>query len=203
MKLYGSTHSPFARKTRIVLHELDLAARTELVVLDGAPTDPPGDRAMNPLKKIPFLETDEGEILFDSRVVVEALLAAAEPETAARLLPPGGAARLTVLKRQALADGLCDAAVSVAYERRLRPRERHWPHWMAIQLGKVDAALAAIERELATAPETRFDLGDAAVAAAAPYLEFRFPERPWSAGHPALTAAYERWRRRPAVIAAA
>ncbi|MEL6979921.1 MAG: glutathione S-transferase N-terminal domain-containing protein [Pseudomonadota bacterium] len=200
MRLYGSVNSPFVRKVRIVIGELELEERVEFIAAEGTPLDDPGLRAKTPLKKIPFLETSDERILFDSRVIAEAMIESCPDEATARaMLPSGGPDRQDTLTRQALGDGICDAAVGVAYETRLRPEALHWPEWLDIQWGKVVSALDWAETRALAAD--RFDLGDAALAAALPYLDFRFPDRDWRIGRPALTGWWDGVRARPAVAA--
>lgn len=200
MRLYGSATSPFVRKVRIVCTELGLDDRVEFIPAEGTPLDEPGLRAKSPLRKIPFLETADERVLFDSRVVAEALIEACRDEGAARaMLPSAGPDRLDALTRQALGDGLCDAAVAVAYERRLRPEALQWPEWMDMQWGKALSALDWAEAHVP--PADRFDLGDAALAAALPYLDHRFAERDWRPGRAALTAWWEGVCARPSVAA--
>ncbi len=205
MKLYGSPISPFVRKARIVAGELGLGDALTFIVTEGAPTDlDPGLRAKNPLRKIPFLELGDGQIVYDSRVICEALAAAAaDPVKSEALLPPSGPSRFTVLTRQALADGICDAAVATAYERRLRPEDMVWERWVEAQLGKVWSGLDAAEQAVPGdgQAEDRFDLGDCALACVPPYLDLRFPDHPWRDGRPRLTAWWERVRGRRSVSA--
>lgn len=198
MRLYGSGTSPFVRKALIVAAEAGIMDQVEFIAAEGGPLDPPGLREKNPLRKIPFLETPDGRILFDSRVVVEAFIEAAPDAGAARaLLPSAGPGRMDVLTRQALADGICDCAVAVSYESRLRPPERQSPEWLALQWGKVVSGLDYLE---ALAPaEDRFDLGDCALAGTLPYLDFRFPDRDWRVGRPQLAAWFEAAKQRPSV----
>ncbi|MEO1328682.1 MAG: glutathione S-transferase family protein [Pseudomonadota bacterium] len=195
LKLVGSHTSPFVRKTRIVTGELGLWDRVELVIAEGTALDAdPGLRGAHPLKKVPFLELEDGALVYDSRTVCEALCQMVPGQT---LLPEAGPARIETLTRQALVDGLCDAAVGAAYETRLRPPEKVWDDWIEAQLGKTARALDAIE---ATPPPAgRFDLGDCALAGALPYLELRYPDRPWREGRPKLAAWWETAKNRPAV----
>src|SRR5271154_759137 len=69
MKLYTNPASPFARKCRVVAHELKLKLE-EIVV---TARDDESLRRINPLKKIPILILDDGSALFDSRVICEYL----------------------------------------------------------------------------------------------------------------------------------
>jgi len=103
MKLLYSETSPFVRKCLVTAHELGIAARLELKPAAAHPVN--RDRSVvekNPLGKIPTLVTDEGTVLFDSRVICEYLNALGD----GHLLPAAGQARFVVLTDQALADGL-------------------------------------------------------------------------------------------------
>ena len=71
MKLYTSPASPFARKVRIIIHELNLKEMVQEV-----PTNPATSeelRRVNPLGKIPALILDDGSALIDSPVICEYL----------------------------------------------------------------------------------------------------------------------------------
>ena len=69
MKLYTNPASPFARKCRVIAHELGL----KLEEIDVNARDNDSLRAVNPLKKIPALVLDDGSALFDSPVICEYL----------------------------------------------------------------------------------------------------------------------------------
>ena len=68
--LRSSPASPFGRKVRIAAAMLGLSERIEIVAAD---TSDPEDslRRQNPLGKIPALIGEDGEAIFDSRVIVE------------------------------------------------------------------------------------------------------------------------------------
>ncbi|MGC8521032.1 MAG: glutathione S-transferase [Steroidobacteraceae bacterium] len=185
MKLYFSPASPFARKVRISALELGLAERIELLQISLSPVSPHTDlRLHNPLGKIPALITDEGEALYDSPVICEYLDALAG---GARLWPAAGPARWRALTRQALADGITDAAVLVRYEQAVRPEPLRWAQWIEGQWLKIRTALEALERD---SLEGVFDIGTISVACALGYLDFRFAEEGWRARLPRLAAWY-------------
>ncbi len=74
MKLTFSPASPFARKVRIAAIELGLIDKIEFVpttVVPGTPNDEYSN--MYPLKKLPALILDNGEVIVDSYVIVEYL----------------------------------------------------------------------------------------------------------------------------------
>jgi glutathione S-transferase len=177
MKLLYSPRSPYARKVRVALREKGLQGQVQEVVVD--PQDNDADlHALNPLGKVPALETEQGAF-YDSPVVCE-YLDSLSPR--AVLVPVDPAKRLEVLRLQALADGIMDAAVSMVVERK-RPESQRSPHWM-------QRWTAAIERSvsvLAGRPlPTQFDLGAIATACALDYLSFRCPEIGWAEREPAL-----------------
>ena len=70
MLLRASPLSPFVRKVRMAIIHLGLSNRIEIVKAD--PMNPDDVlRRDNPLGKIPALVTDEGKVVFDSRVILE------------------------------------------------------------------------------------------------------------------------------------
>jgi glutathione S-transferase len=154
--------------------------------------------AANPLTKVPTLVLDDGTALFDSRVIVEYL----DHRSGGRLLPPPGPERWRVLRDQAIADGLTDAALLARYERALRPQALRWDEWDAGQIGKIGRALDELERGFAPAAAAPL-AGDIAVACALGYLDLRFPELGWRQGRPRLTAFDAAMAARPSMQASA
>ncbi|SDF84408.1 glutathione S-transferase [Bosea robiniae] len=178
--LRSSPASPFGRKVKMAALELGLMDRIEIVPADT--TDPAEAlRRQNPLGKIPTLVLEDGTTLFDSRVIVDYL----DHLSGGRLIP-GGEARFAQLRLQALADGICDAALLKVYEGRFRPEEARNANWVAHQDGKVARGLEALE----AAPPVFADrphIGEIALACALGYLDLRF-EGKWRADHPKLVA---------------
>jgi glutathione S-transferase len=210
MKLYFTPTSPYVRKVLVAARELGLADRIETILLRPTPTkvDPELSR-VNPLSKIPALVLDDGTALFDSAVICEYLdeLATSGAESdarRARLVPPSGAARFRVLRRQALADGALEAAVLVFYERSQRPEALHWMPWIEGQTQKALQGLDALDREARDFDETGVpDLGQIAAAVTLGWLEFRGVIPNVREGRPALAAWYERFASRPSMRATA
>lgn len=178
--LRSSPASPFGRKVKIVADILGLSDRIEIVPADT--TDPADSiRQQNPLGKIPALILEDGRVLFDSRVIAEYL-----DHLAGGRLFSAGERRFDALTRQALADGIMDAAILQVYETRFRSPEKHEPKWLEHQAGKVSRALAAAG---ATPPSLAdgIDIGHIALACALGYLDLRFGGA-WRNDHPALVA---------------
>lgn len=181
LTLRSSPASPFGRKVKIAASVLGLMDQIAVVVAD---TNDPAEplRQQNPLGKIPTLVLPNGETLFDSRVIVEYL----DHLAGGGRLIPAGEARFAQLRLQALADGLCDAALLQVYETRFRPEEGRNAAWVANQASKVSRALTALELA-PPAYEGAPRIGEIALACALGYLDLRFPGS-WRTEHAALVA---------------
>lgn len=183
MQLYFNPASPYVRKVRITAHELGLSEKIELISVSLTPVTPhDGVRASNPLGKIPALIIDGGGALYDSPVICEYLDALAGGN---RIFPAAGPARWTALRRQALADGIMDAAVLTRYEQAVRPKELQWPDWVQGQLLKIRSALDALEQEHLG---DSLDIGTISIASCLGYLDLRFAAEAWRASRPRLSA---------------
>ena len=182
LKLRWSPTSPYVRKVMMVLIERGLENRVERVTTDpwSADTDLPKD---NPLGKVPALTLEDGTTLFDSPVIVEYLDSLGDR---APLFPPAGPARWTALRQQAIADGICDAAILRRLES-MRPDGEKSANWMERQRKAVARSLDLLEAEAASL-EGEPTIGSLAVLVALGYLDFRFGHEDWRQGRPALTA---------------
>jgi glutathione S-transferase len=192
MQLLYSPMSPFARKVRVVAFELGLADRLALVV--ASPYTDESVRTINPLSKIPVLLTDDGPPIFDSPVICEYL----EHLAGKALTPASGPDRWAALTRQAMADGMGDAALTI-----VRERLRDGPHRQDLfdrQAAALVAALDLLERR--PPPSDRFEIGEIAVAAQLDYLDVR-QVMDWRQGRPNLADWYETASRRTAMVATA
>ena len=179
--LRSAPTSPFGRKVKIVAALLDLDTRIEIV---HANTSDPDEMLwrQNPLGKIPVLIDEDGMAIFDSRVIVEYLDGLAG---GGHVIPTEFAARIQVLTLQALADGICDAALLQVYEVRRREPAMRSSAWVASQAGKVARGLARLE---AHPPESgALHVGSVALACALGYLDLRFAGA-WRPDHPRLVA---------------
>ena len=194
MKLIGSPTSPYVRKVRIVLAEKKFDYE---FVID--PPSLPGSSvpALNPLARIPVLVLDDGTPLYDSRVIAE-YIDNVTPNN--KLLPGPNRERTEVKRWEALADGLCDAAVSVVLERRRADNEKS-PTWIQRNLKVIERSLEVLSEQLGERNYcfgNHLSLADIATACALDYLSFRFPELDWGHAHPNLARLIERLQQRPA-----
>lgn len=181
LKLLYAPTSPYVRKVMACAHLAGVADRIQW--LDSAAHPVRRDdriAAHNPLAKVPTLILEDGTALYDSRVICEYL---ADLGAAPGLFPPAGPRRWQALTWQALGDGLLDAALLARYEHTARPAQWQWPAWREAQLAKVAACLDAIDQ---LAPSLAWDtpcIGQVTLGCALGYLDFRFPELDWRAGH--------------------
>lgn len=179
LTLRSSPASPFGRKVKISASLLGLMDRIQVTEAD---TLDPNDtlRRQNPLGKIPTLVLENGETLYDSRVIVDYL---DDLAGGGRIIPTGWP-RFEALRQQALADGIMEAALLQVYEGRWRPQEKRVAEWTEHQAGKVKRGLDHCEAHLAT-PAASLHIGHIGLACALGYLDLRM-EGSWRESHPKL-----------------
>jgi glutathione S-transferase len=199
MKLIGAVTSPFVRKVRVVMTEkkLDYAFAIEDVWSAGTQI-----QDANPLGKVPCLVMEGGEALFDSRVIVE-YLDTLSP--VGKLIPGNGREKAEVKTWEALADGLCDAAILARLESTWagRTEAQRSPAWIDRQMAKMHGSLKAMSQGLGERPfcaGTHFSLADVAVGCALGYLDFRFAQIDWRADYANLARLSEKLALRPSFV---
>ncbi len=192
MKLYASVTSPYARKVRIALAE----KKIECEMIAGSPTDKDSPvPEHNPLGKVPVLVLDDGTAIYDSRVIVE-YLDTVSPVS--RLIPEPSRQRIVVKRWEALADGICDAAVLITQETR-RPRAQQSPETITHQRKKIDRGLLALGAELGDKPWCNGEshsLADIATGCALGYLDLRHGGIDWRKSYPNLAALFDKLSKR-------
>ena len=197
MKLIGSLTSPYVRKVRIVFFEKKVDVDLEIENVWAADTK---ITHYNPLGKVPCLLLDDGEAIYDSRVIAEYV---DKLSPVGRIIPTESRERATVKTWEALADGIKDAGILARLEATLRPPEQQSPVWVDRQIGKMKAALEQMSRKLgdnAWCHGNQMTLADIAVGCALGYLLFRFPNIAWQAQYPNLDALYQKLIQRPSFI---
>ncbi|MDB5456031.1 MAG: Glutathione S-transferase domain [Caulobacter sp.] len=193
MQLLYSSMSPFARKVRVVAHELGLTERLALTLID--PWTDEALRADNPLSKVPTLRTDDGLTLYDSPVLCDYL----DVLGGGGVIPAAGPERWRALTVQALADGLGDAAVRLVRERQRPEAERH-ADLVVRQTAALTAGLDVLEADVPIG--ARFQIGEIAVAAQLAYFDGR-AVIDWRPGRPRLAAWFEAASRRESMVVTA
>ena len=192
MKLYGNAASPFARKCRVIAHELGL----KLEEVRTLPMQDTEFRRVNPLGLIPALQLDDGSVLMDSPVICEYL-----NHVGGGKFFPGrsvwrhSTGRWKALALQALGDGLADAAVAWV----ILGRENPPPEAIRTRRKEtVQATLDALERTKFAKDPT---IGEISVACAIGYVEFRMPDLDWKSSRPKLADWYARFCEYPSMKA--
>ena len=194
MKLIGSLGSPYVRKARIMLAEKKIEYK---LVLENVWTAETAIHDFNPLGKVPCLVMEDGEAVFDSRVICE-YVDILSP--VGKLIPQGGRERVEVRCWEALADGMLDAAVLIRNEGTQRTPEQQSAAWIERQNRKIHEGLKAMAKGLggnAWCAGNRYTLADIAVGCALGYLDFRQPELDWRDLHPNLAKHFEKLMQRP------
>jgi len=197
MKLIGSLTSPYVRKVRIVFSEKKVDVDLQLENVWAADSK---IAQSNPLGKVPCLILDDGEVIFDSRVIVE-YADALSPVS--KLIPGDNRERASVKTWEALADGIMDAGILARLERTWRPAAQQSSAWVDRQMGKIDIALVQMSQKLgdnAWCHSNQMTLADVATGCALGYLLFRFPDIQWQAQHPNLDRLYQKLLQRPSFI---
>jgi len=197
MQLHWSPRSPYVRKVIIAAHEMGLADRLECVRTVVGGTKPHLElMTRNPLGKIPTLELEDGGVVYDSFVAIAYLDTL---HAGPKLIPAGGAAWLTALRRHALGNGMLDVALAALGER-FRPADRRSEPHLALWHLKLRTCVEALEREAEALAVESFDLGHLAIGVALAYLDFRFDEMRWREGHPKLADWHATFNARPSVV---
>jgi len=182
MKLYGSLTSPYARKVRIFLIEKGIDCE---FIAEG-PSDPAGNvPRLNPLGKVPLLIRDDGEVIFESPMIIEFL-----DDLAGYPLIPAGKTRWQAQRWHALGQGILDAVVARLMETRRTP-ERQDPAVIDRQECKVAAALRFANEHYNNGKyllSNSLTIADISLGVALEYIDFRYPHD-WRSLYPHL----EQW----------
>jgi glutathione S-transferase len=145
MILIGHYDSPFVRRVAVALrlYGFDYEHRAWSVFGDAEKI-----AAINPLRRVPTLVADDGEVLLESGAILDWLDDLAGPDRA--LIARSGLERRHALKVQALATGLADKAVSLVYERAIH--QRSTPAWLERCREQISGVLDALEADRAALP---------------------------------------------------
>ena len=153
MILIGQYDSPFVRRVAIALrlYGVDYEHRPWSTFGDADRIAP-----FNPLRRVPTLVLDNGEVLIESTAILDHLDELVGPARA--MIADSGDRRRAALKVSALATGLADKAVSLIYERMLHQTTSD--QWIARCRTQISDVLTALDADRAGKAE-RFWFGDA------------------------------------------
>jgi glutathione S-transferase len=140
MKLAYSPNSPYVRKCIVLAIQRGIDKQMELWTVG---TTDPALVKVNPLSKVPTLVLDDATALYDSPVICEYLDSVGDGP---KMFPAAGPARWKALRQEALGDGILDATQPRRREIAL-PQDEGRQTYIALQQGKVKAALTVLEAE--------------------------------------------------------
>jgi glutathione S-transferase len=196
MKLTFSPASPFARKVRIAAIELGLIDSIALVPATVVPGQPDEEYSrITPLKKLPVLILDNGEVILDSYVIVEYL---DELAGGGKLIPASGEARWKVKSDHSLLQGMLDSMLLCRYEKMVRPEPLRWQAWADDHWNRAWAGMARFEAN-AEALARPFDIVQIGLTCVLGYADFRFADCGWRKAYPKLDAFHDKVLTRPSV----
>ncbi|RJF64226.1 glutathione S-transferase family protein [Rhodopseudomonas palustris] len=197
MKLSFSPASPFARKVRIAAIELGLIDQIDFMAAATTPGQPNEDyiRQVNPLKKLPALILDSGEVIIDSFVIVEYL---DDLAGGGKLTPSSGPERWRVRSDHSLLQGMMESMLLCRYEKLVRPKDFFWQAWYDDHWHRAWTGFAKFDAndKVLDGP---FDIVQIALTCALGYADFRFAECGWRDAYPKLAAFNERMMQRESV----
>lgn len=196
MRLYWSSRSPFVRKAMIAAHETGVASRIETIRVEVAASKLNADvMAYNPLNKIPTLVLENGDVLFDSRVICEYFDSL---NAGPKLFPSDRDERWVALRRDALASGIMENGVARIGEN-ARPAELQSQSHLFAYRAKIEAALDYLEADTPALTRDRFNIGHLSIGAALGYLDFRYADEDWRSGRAGLAEWHAAFAERPSV----
>ena len=193
MELYYSITSPYARKVLVLIQEKGLGDRVDLTLCNPF-ADADKLQQVNPLRKIPALILDDGSSLYDSPVICEYLDSL---DRNISTIPAIGIDRFNVLRQQAIADGIMDAAIAIVMETRRTDAERS-KSWITRWEKAINASLDVLESEIQNC-FTNIDIGQITVACALGYLDFRLSDLTWRNDRVQLTQWFDLFSTRPSM----
>ena len=195
MKLTFSPASPFARKVRIAAIELNLIDKIELVPATVAPgTANEEYQRITPLKKLPVLILNNGDVILDSYVIVEYLNEIA----GGSLIPDYGPTRWKVKTDHSVLQGMLDSMLLCRYEKMVRPQGSLWQAWYDDHWNRAWTGMARFERrdDVLGGPLT---IAQIELVCVLGYADFRFADCGWRKAYPKLDKFHQKMLERPSV----
>ena len=196
MKLTFSPASPFSRKVRIAAIETGLIDRIEFTPATVAPGQANEEYSkITPLKKLPVLILDNGDVILDSYVIVEYL---DELAGGGKLIPTSGPERWKVKSDHSLLQGMLNSMLLCRYEAMVRPEPLRWKAWSDDHWNRAWTGMARFENkpEMLSGP---FNIAQIGLVCVLGYADFRFADCGWRKAYPKLDAFHQKMMERPSV----
>jgi len=195
MKLTFSPASPFARKVRIAAIELSLVDKIEFVPASVAPGQANEEYSrITPLKKLPVLILNTGEVILDSYVIVEYL----NDLAGGNLIPDYGPMRWKLKIDHSLLQGMLDSMLLCRYEKMVRPQGLQWQAWYDDHWNRAWSGMARFETRDDVLSGS-FNIAQIGLVCVLGYADFRFADCGWRKAYPKLDAFYQKVQQRPSV----
>jgi len=196
MKLTFSPASPFARKVRIAAIELGLMDKIEFVPATVVPGQANDEYSrITPLKRLPALILDNGDVVLDFYVIVEYL---DELAGGGKLIPASGTNRWKVKSDHSLLQGMLDSMLLCRYEKMVRPQGLQWQAWSDDHWNRAWSGMARFDTQVEVLSRP-LDIVQIALTCVLGYADFRFADCGWRKAYPNLDAFHERMLSRPSV----
>jgi glutathione S-transferase len=196
MKLIFSQSSPFVRKVRIAAIELGLIDKIEFAPTTVAPGQANDDYSrITPLKKLPALILDNGDVILDSYVIVEYL---DELAGGGKLIPASGPTRWRVKTDHSLLQGMLDSMLLCRYEKAVRPQGLQWQAWSDDHWNRAWQGMARFDKQ-ADVLSRPLDIVQIGLVCVLGYADFRFADCGWRKAYPNLDVFHEKMLTRPSV----
>jgi glutathione S-transferase len=196
MKLIFSQTSPFVRKVRIAAIELGLIDKIEFMPTVVAPGQANDDYSrITPLKKLPALILDNGDVILDSYVIVEYL---DELAGGGKLIPASGPGRWKMKSDHSLLQGMLDSMLLCRYEKAVRPQGLQWQAWSDDHWNRAWQGMARFDKQ-ADVLSRPLDIVQIGLVCVLGYADFRFADCGWRKAYPNLEAFHEKMLTRPSV----
>jgi glutathione S-transferase len=192
MKLYHSSNSPYARKVRVLIIERNLGDKVEVVAVDTSDTNGPLSK-INPLGKVPVLETKDDGIVLDSLVICEYLDGYTKSASS-----PGKVMDIHEKCFIAIGNGMLDVGYAARMESQ-RPENLKWQTWKDKLFGKINRTLDYLESIAHTIP-SEATIGAIGLACALEWLQFRHPDGDWLSHRPKLSKWAVTFGQRPSMV---
>ena len=185
MILVGQFDSPFVRRVAIALHHYGHPFERRILSVF---TDIDAMLAINPMGKVPSLILDDGEVLFDSRAIVDYLDDAAPADR--KLAPAKQPERRRVLQIEVVGVTLAEKIYERGIEHNRRAPGTSDPAWRRRLERQIGSTCGWLENRLSGDWffEGGFSRGDLAVAVAMQYLERVLPMLESAVRYPGLQA---------------
>jgi glutathione S-transferase len=195
MRLIGMLDSPYVRRVAVSLKVLGLPfEHAPLSVFRNFEEF----SAINPVVKAPTFVADDGTVLMDSGLILQHI----ENLSGKSLMPREPSAHTKALRQLGLALAACDKSVSIIYEIRLRPAEKHHQPWLDRVRGQLLLAYGALEKEVSDRWFTDGDIQQPEITAAVGwrFTQHVVPELIRASDFPQLSALSARAEELPAFI---